>query len=156
MTVRRVLLVVLAALCVLPSASLAATPKTSLIDIEDEVMCVTCNVALNIAESPQAASQRREIQRLVEEGLTKQQVKDRLVEQYGPRVLALPKGDGFEITVYLVPIAVVLGLLAAAAVLLPRWRAARRRAPAGDGLDVATLDEADSARLDAELSAFDR
>ncbi len=92
MTVRRALLLLVTLLFVLPSAASAATPKTSLIDLEDEVMCVSCNVALNIAESPQATSQRREIQRLVDEGLTKAQVKDRLVEQYGPRVLALPRG----------------------------------------------------------------
>ncbi len=56
---------------------------------------------------------------------------------------------------YLVPIAVVLGLLTTAAVLLPRWRRRRRDiTPQDDG--SAPLDDADSARLDAELAAFDR
>ena len=33
----------------------AGPPQASFNDIEDEVMCVTCNVPLNVAESPQAA-----------------------------------------------------------------------------------------------------
>jgi len=158
--VRRTLALLLLLLVALGATALdasAATPRTSLVDIEDEVMCVSCNVPLNIAESPQAQSERREIQRLVDQGLTKDQVKDRLVDQYGNRVLALPKGEGFEITVYLVPIAVVLGLLAAVAVLVPRWRRNRRDADeAGSGDDGDHLSAEDSDRLDAELAAFDR
>jgi cytochrome c-type biogenesis protein CcmH/NrfF len=153
---RRSLLVLLALACVTPAAAFAATPKTSLIDVEDEVMCISCNVALNIAESPQAYAQKQEIQRLIDQGLTKDQVKDRLVEQYGKRVLALPEGDGFELTVYLVPIAVVVALLGTLAVLVPRWR---RRGPDerdGDDADRPALDAHDAARLDAELAAFDR
>jgi len=149
--VRRVLLILAAVACLAPATALGATPRTSLIDVEDEVMCVSCNVALNIAESPQAYAQRQEIQRLVD------QVKDRLVEQYGKRVLALPESEGFDRTVYLVPIAVVVVLLATLAVLVPRWR---RRGPDdtddGRGAAPAPLDARDSARLDAELAAFDR
>jgi len=155
--VRRVLLILAAVACLAPATALGATPRTSLIDVEDEVMCVSCNVALNIAESPQAYAQRQEIQRLVDQGLTKDQVKDRLVEQYGKRVLALPESEGFDRTVYLVPIAVVVVLLATLAVLVPRWR---RRGPDdtddGRGAAPAPLDARDSARLDAELAAFDR
>lgn len=153
---RRTLVLLAALLCLAPAGALGATPKTSLIDVEDEVMCISCNVALNIAESPQAYAQRQEIQRLIDQGLTKDQVKDRLVDQYGKRVLALPEGDGFDITVYLVPIAVVVALLATLAVLVPRWR---RRGP-DDRDDAGTpapeLDAVDTARLDAELAAYDR
>lgn len=152
----RLLILLAATLCLAPATALGATPKTSLIDVEDEVMCISCNVALNIAESPQAYAQRQEIQRLIDQGLTKDEVKDQLVEQYGKRVLALPEGDGFDITVYLVPIAVVVALLATLAVLVPRWR---RRGP--DDRDDAgapppPLDAVDTARLDAELAAYDR
>jgi hypothetical protein len=41
-----------------PAAALAAQPRTTLNDIEDEVMCVVCGVPLNIAESPQADRER--------------------------------------------------------------------------------------------------
>lgn len=154
---RRLLLLTLAVLLAVAAAAGAATPRASLIDIEDEVMCTSCNVALNIAESPQAYAQKEEIQRLVDQGLTKDQIKDRLVEQYGKRVLAKPEGEGFDLAVYLVPLGVLALLLGAVAVLVPRWRRNRAAAaglgPAEAGPELAPKDRE---RLDAELAAFDR
>ncbi|HEV2062807.1 MAG TPA: cytochrome c-type biogenesis protein CcmH, partial [Solirubrobacteraceae bacterium] len=77
--------------CAVPPVALAAEPRTSLPDVEDEVMCVTCNVPLNIAESPQASRQRAFIRRLVDRGLSKDEIKTRLVAEYGEDVLALPE-----------------------------------------------------------------
>jgi cytochrome c-type biogenesis protein CcmH/NrfF len=141
---------------------MAAEPKTSLPDVEDEVMCVSCNVALNIAESPQAYREREFIRALVEQGLTKQQIKDRLVAEYGPNVLAMPKDDsGIGFAAYAVPIAVVLALVAGMALLLPRWRrrgtaatAATAAGPAPGAPDAAS--DAELRRLDADLQRFDR
>ena len=148
------LVAALAALAVLalalPAAATAAEPRTSLPDVEDEVMCVTCNVPLNIAESPQASRQRALIRRLVDDGLTKDQVKARLVDEYGEDVLALPKEEGVGIAVYAVPIAIVLAMLAAALYLVPRWRR-RVPAPAAAG-DAAPVSDAELRRLDEDLA----
>lgn len=134
-----------------PSLALAATSYT---DVEDEVMCVSCNVPLNVAESPQADAQKAELRRLVDSGLNKQEVKDALVDQYGSRVLALPKDDGFGIVVYVVPIAVGLALLGLIALLLPRWR--RRGAHDAPPVASPTVSAADSRRLDADLQRYDQ
>lgn len=142
------LLAVLLTLTV-PATAYAATTYT---DVEDEVMCVSCNVPLNVAESPQAEAQKAELRRLVDKGLSKQEVKDALVEQYGSRVLSLPKDDGFGIVVYIVPIVVVLLLLALVAVLLPRWR---RRGAQTDEPAAPALSAADSRRLEADLRDYD-
>ena len=53
---------------------------------------------------------------------SKQQVKDRLVETYGPNVLAEPKSGGFNTAAYVVPILLVVLLAGGAALLVPRWR----------------------------------
>ena len=50
MTLRSALLTLLAALA-LTSPALAAEPKTTLPDVEDEVMCVECGTVLNISTS---------------------------------------------------------------------------------------------------------
>ena len=68
----------------------AATPRTSLPAIERQVMCVTCKIPLNVAESPQADRERAFIQSLIAEGKSDGQIKRALVGQYGPAVLALP------------------------------------------------------------------
>ncbi len=148
-----VLLVALLTLAA-PSWAAAAQPRASFNDIEDEVMCDTCNVPLNIAESARADQQRREIRALIARGLTKDQIKDELKARYGPAVLALPDDKGFSLAVYLVPIAVVVGLVVTVLLLLPRWRARRREAePAA--AEATELSPADTRRLDQDLARYD-
>jgi cytochrome c-type biogenesis protein CcmH/NrfF len=120
-------------------------------------MCVSCGVPLNIAESPQADRERAEIQRLVDRGFTKQQIKDQLVAEYGPRVLATPKGSGFGLAAYLIPIAIVLGALAALAVVVPRWRDGRGNddRPDDQPPSAPELDPDDARRLDADLARYE-
>jgi cytochrome c-type biogenesis protein CcmH len=139
-------LAAVAALLISPAARAA-----SFNDIEDEVMCVTCNVTLNIAESAQADQERQEIRGLVKQGLSKQQIKARLVDIYGPNVLAEPKGNGFDLFAWLVPIGAALALIALGLILLPRWRRTRGDDDAGDD-DAAPLDPSDAARVDADMA----
>jgi cytochrome c-type biogenesis protein CcmH len=118
-------------------------------------MCVTCKIPLEVAESPQADREREFIQSLINEGQDEAQIKRSLVAQYGPTVLALPRAQGFDLTVYLVPLAVFLALLATIAVLLPRWRRHARTQAGSVVLEAPPLDPAASARLDADLARFD-
>jgi cytochrome c-type biogenesis protein CcmH len=150
----RLLLTLLAAALAVAAPALAAEPRTSLPDVEDEVMCPSCNTALNVAESPQAYRQREFIRQLVAQGLTKEQVKQRLVDEYGQEVLALPEDDGIGLAAYLVPIAVVLALAILLALLLPRWRRrARQPVVAAGGPAVS---DAELRRLDEDLRRRDR
>jgi cytochrome c-type biogenesis protein CcmH/NrfF len=131
-----------------------ASTHTSLPVIERQVMCVTCKIPLDVAQSQQADRERAFIQSLIDVGQTEAQIKRSLVAQYGPTVLALPAAHGFDLTVYLVPLAAFLALLATLAVLLPRWRR-RAREQAARAVDAPQLSSADSARLDADLAKFD-
>jgi cytochrome c-type biogenesis protein CcmH len=150
----RALLATLLALAVLAPAATAAEPRASLTDVEDEVMCLECGTALNVSNSAVADQEREFIAELIAQGKTKQEVKDALVAEYGPRVLAEPADDGFELTAWLVPVLAALGALALVALTARRWRRARP-ASATAGADPA-LDPDDARRLDAELAAFDR
>ena len=154
MTRAPLLALVLCLLALAPAGTaLAAAPQASFPDVEDEVMCDTCNVPLYIAESPRADQLRREIRALIARGETKAQVKATLKARYGPAILALPEKNGFSLAAYLVPILVAAGLLALLIVLLPRWRR-RSREPAEDSPLVA-IDDGDRLRLDDELARFD-
>ncbi len=113
-------------------------------------MCVTCNVPLFIAESPQASRQRSYIRGLIDEGLTKDQIKDRLVAEYGEDVLALPEEEGVGVAAYAVPIATFLALAAVLALLLPRWRRTGRAGPVLAG-GAPAASEAELHRLDEDL-----
>jgi cytochrome c-type biogenesis protein CcmH len=141
------------ALAVLALALTAAAPAASLTDIEDEVMCLECGTALNVSNSRVADQEREFIAELIAQGKTKQEVKDALVAEYGPRVLAEPDDDGFELTAWLVPVLALLAALALVGFTARSWRRAR---PAPDRPAEDGLDPDDARRLDAELAAFDR
>jgi cytochrome c-type biogenesis protein CcmH/NrfF len=146
-----------AALVLAPSSSVAAAtpkPRASLTTIERQVMCVTCKIPLNVAESPQANRERAFIRGLIAQGQSESQIKEALVGQYGPTALALPSSKGFDLAAYLVPLAVVVGLLILLITLLPSWRR-HALAVAGRTPEVPSLDPSDAARLDADLKSFD-
>ena len=149
-------LVLLVALMVAAGAptALAATPRTSVTDVEDEVMCVACGVPLDIAESPQATQERQYIRKLVAQGKTKDEIKAELVAQYGDRVLATPKDEGFGRAAYLVPIALVLIAIAAGVFFVPKWRQ-RQGDDDPDPASGPALTDADARRLDEDLARYE-
>jgi cytochrome c-type biogenesis protein CcmH len=128
--------------------------RPSLPVIERQVMCVTCKIPLNVAESPQADREKAFIQTLIDEGRSESQIKQALVGQYGPTVLGLPAAKGFDLAVYLVPLAVVLLLFGVVLTLLPRWRRAAREQAAAQPRG-SSLEAADAARLESDLARFD-
>jgi cytochrome c-type biogenesis protein CcmH len=153
----RALLAALLALALLvPQPAAAAEPRASLPDIEDEVMCLECGTALNVSTSAVADQEREFIAGLIAEGRTKAEIKDALVAEYGPRVLAEPQDDGFQLTAWIVPVLAALAALALVVLIARRWR--RRDGGAATRADEADpgLDADDARRLDAELAAFDR
>jgi len=134
--------------------ALANAARPSLPVIERQVMCVTCKIPLNVAQSLQADRERAFIREQITAGRDEAAIKQALVGQYGPAVLGLPSTHGFDASAYLVPLAVVFALLALLLTLLPRWRR-HARAQGAAGLTSAPLAEGDAERLEADLARFD-
>jgi cytochrome c-type biogenesis protein CcmH len=145
--------ITLAAWLALPAAA-APQPRASLTQIENDVMCVVCNTPLAVSQSPQADAERRFISDLIARGYTKAQIERALVAQYGPAVLALPPAHGFNLTVYILPAAILLLGAAGLAIVLPRWRRRTRALEVGTGAAASEppLDPADARRLDEDLA----
>ena len=148
--VRFAVLLASAALAAAPSVTVAR-PATSLPDVEDEVMCPVCGTPLNQAQAPQADRERALIRALIAQGRSKEEIKRRLVDEYGPEVLATPRGEGFDVAAYLVPGGVGAAALALLALAALRWR---RRRPAGTDAPQ-PLSPADARRLDEDLARYD-
>jgi len=151
--VRRLLSLTAALLALgLPAAAAAQCPKTTLGDIEDEVMCPVCGTPLSLAtEAPQAQRERELIERLIDRCRSKEQVKSTLAAEFGDDVLALPGDDGFDLTAYLVPGVALLAGGVALGLAAARWR--RRRPAAASG--PAPRSEDSEARLDADIDRYD-
>ena len=141
-----------------PVATAAAqqpAPQTTVDAIEAEVMCPVCGTLLELAESPQARREKVFVAKLVAEGKSKAEVKDALVAQYGPSVLALPKASGFDLSAYLVPIIAIAIAAVALAFSVLRWRrSGRENEPAAGEVAGAPQGE-DAERLEADLSRYD-
>jgi len=141
------------ALAVVPAAALGAEcPRTTLADVEKEVMCPVCGTPLALAtEAPQAERERELIRNLVDDCRSKEEVKARLVAEFGDEVLSLPSGEGFDLAAYLVPgLAVLLGGGAVAVAALG-WRRTR-----GSGDPSASSEPSPSEeRLQADLERYD-
>jgi cytochrome c-type biogenesis protein CcmH len=146
--------VVIAAAILLLSAGPASAqePRATLPDIEDEVMCPICGTLLAQSDSPQADRERALIRKLIARGQDKEQIKDALVAEYGPRVLATPSGHGFDLVAWIVP---GLGILLAAGAIAFTLARLRRRRP-DERQPPPDLDPAYAARLDEDISSYDR
>ncbi|HUA50456.1 MAG TPA: cytochrome c-type biogenesis protein CcmH [Solirubrobacteraceae bacterium] len=158
-TTRRVaqlaLLMASIVLALVPSAWATTKPRASLTDIENDVMCTACHEPLAVANSPEAQSERNYIRGLIAQGLTKPQIERNLVAQYGEAVLGKPPASGVNLTIYILPPALLAVGIAILAVTLPRWRRRTRAAASEPGETPARpLNPADAERLEQELSHF--
>jgi cytochrome c-type biogenesis protein CcmH len=147
--VRRIALLVLAALLFVPTAR-ASERHPTLAELEGEVMCPVCGTTLDQSNSPAAQQIKRLIVARIAAGDTKSEITSRLVSEYGQAILAAPEHKGFGLLAWWLPVA---GILVAAAVIGAgawRWSRAREREP-----DAPQLDPALERRLDDELAHWD-
>ena len=137
------------------ATALAAPP--TLADIEDEVVCPTCKTTLELSDSPAAERMRAFIRGRIAAGDTKEEIKAKLVEEFGPRALAEPRKRGFDLLAWALPLGGIVLAAGAVAAVAWRWRrsgdgpedddpASNGRAPLGTELER---------RLDEELARFD-
>jgi cytochrome c-type biogenesis protein CcmH len=154
-------LIAFAAVLVLASSAAAACkPKTSLLKLENEVMCPVC-AGETLAQSDTAAAQqvKQLIQRRVRACWSEADIKRELAADYGPQILAAPPRQGFDLLAWVLPLAGILGATAVMGVLAWRW--SRRRdeppedLPGPQSLNGRPLDPELERRLDEELARFD-
>jgi len=154
-TVRRAaaVLAALAALALPAAAGAAECPRTTLAEIEAQVMCPVCGTPLALAsEAPQAERQRALIERLIDRCRSEEQIEAVLVAEFGDDVLALPEPEGFDLAAYLVPaLAIVLAALAIA-LAARRWR---RDRPGEPPSGPAGEDRGAAQRLDSDLRRYE-
>lgn len=132
----------------LPSKPAADRP--TLADLEGEVMCPICKTTLDQSSSEAARQIKRYISQLIAAGNSKNEIKDKLVAEYGPQILAAPPKKGFDLLAWLLPIVGLLGGAFVLALLAWRWSRVREPVPPAAGLDPAL-----ERRVDQELARFD-
>jgi cytochrome c-type biogenesis protein CcmH len=155
------LLVILALCLAAASTAWASEERPTQSELERELICPVCTPAtLDQSNAPIAARMKQVIAARIAAGDTKSEIKARLVDQFGPQVLAAPPRSGFNWLAWLLPLA---GLsLGAAVVGVAAWRWSRSREPPAEvELPVEArngrrpLDPALERRLEEELARFE-
>ena len=142
-----VLVVCAAALAAAGSGSASAiAPRQA--DLEAELVCPVCKTTLDQSDSPVAERMKAYIRARIAAGWSAQRIKDSLVAQFGPGVLAKPPKGDFGLLAWLLPLVVLA--IGALVVGLLVWRWSRRRAPPAEPLDPAL-----ERRVDEELARFE-
>ena len=145
---------VLAVFVALAGGASASNERPSLQKLEKEVMCPTCNSTLELSHAPIADRIRAFIVGRIDAGDSEKQIKDKLVAEFGERILAAPTKSGFNLIAWVFPfvgIAVAAGVVL---VVLRRWRRARRLG--GDDEESAPIEPSLDRRIDEELARLDR
>lgn len=146
---RLVAITVALLLALAPAASAESRPSPA--DLEAEIVCPTCKTTLDQSTSPIAMRMKAFIRTRIAAGDSSAEIKQQLVDQFGPAVLAEPPKRGFDLLAWLLPIG---GLVAGAvAVGALAWSWSRRR----DDVEPvpAALDPELERRVDAELARFE-
>jgi cytochrome c-type biogenesis protein CcmH len=148
----RALLVGAAALALAgPAAAACPSPGA----LEGQLICPTCKTTLDQSDAPIARRMKAHIRRRTAECASEQQIKDELVRDFGPAVLAAPPREGFHWLAWLLPLA-GLGVAAAAiSFLVWRWSRTRPEEAAANSNGRLPLDPELERRLDRELARFD-
>jgi cytochrome c-type biogenesis protein CcmH/NrfF len=154
MRLRRIAACLIVLIAVAGSATAAARPYQNWYSTVDQFMCVECHEPLNQVNSPEALSEKATLRGLLKRQLTLGQIKSAMVAQYGEQVLARPPASGFNLTIYILPPAVLVGGLALLAYTLPKWRERSRRSAATRLPGGKPLESEDAERLDDELGNF--
>jgi cytochrome c-type biogenesis protein CcmH len=143
------LLVVLFALA---ATGVAAAQPPNAADLETEIVCPVCETTLDQSTAPIAERMKTFIRVRIAAGDSEGEIKDALVAEFGPDVLAEPPGGGFGLLAWLLPLAALAAGLVAVAILLRRWT---RRAPPDEVAESDQLDPSLERLVDEELARFD-
>ena len=132
------------------SATAASPPRQA--DLEAEIVCPTCHTTLDQSSSPIATRMKAFIRARIAAGDTSAQIKAKLVDQFGPAVLAEPPKRGFDLLAWLLPLAALaLGIVVVGALA---WTWSRRR-DSRPGEREPDLDPDLERRVDEELARYE-
>ena len=128
-------------------------------EVQANLMCQCgCTMVLATCECGTAEQMRSEIVGMIDKGQTKDDILNYYVGKYGEKVLAAPVAQGFNLSAYITPFAVILLGAGVITLIARQWVIRTRSAIAQPVLatstTIASPDEL-RARLENELRAYE-
>jgi cytochrome c-type biogenesis protein CcmH len=139
------------AVALLAGVGAARAQPPNAADLEAELVCPVCETTLDQSNAPVAERMKAYIRARIAAGDSAQDIRDALVAEFGPGVIARPPEGGFGLLAWLLPLGAVLVGIVVLAALVRSW--SRRRTPSDT--EAEPLDPALERRVDEELARFD-
>ncbi|MDC3425775.1 cytochrome c-type biogenesis protein CcmH [Aquibacillus sp. 3ASR75-11] len=143
-------------LTLVPRIGLAAEDKVSVtrrevLNVAKEIHPPGCldSMTADYCNLSTAYETRSEIRGLLEQGMSKNEVIDTLVQKYGDRILASPSTEGFNLIPWIAPgISVVLG---AALVIFIIYQWSKKKPQESEDYSEPTITDEDKMKINEEL-----
>lgn len=120
-------------------------------EIEDNLIAPCCwSQPVSQHYSPKADEIRTEVRAMVAEGKNRDEILNHYVAQYGERILAAPRAEGFNILAYVLPWAALIFGAWLLIVLIKKLRA-----PASSPSQVDLPDARYASRIEKEMKEFE-
>jgi cytochrome c-type biogenesis protein CcmH len=124
--------------------------------IEELVIAPCCwTQQVSVHQSAAADEMRAQIRAWLAAGKSEDQILDAFVAQYGERILAVPRARGYKLTLFVLPVVLLVGTGLLLAVLVKRMARARTLAAVAPGGPLAGPADRYDERLDDELRDLD-
>jgi cytochrome c-type biogenesis protein CcmH/NrfF len=106
-----------------PGAGAGGSLDTRVMAVGATVRCPICPepISVNDVQNTQALQMRQFIRSQLQQGLSADQVRQELVDRYGAKILLAPPQRGFDLLVWIVPLAVVSVCGVVLALAVRRW-----------------------------------
>ncbi len=122
-------------------------------EISANLMCQCgCTMVLNTCECGTAEQMRGEIKAMLDQGKTKDDILKFYIGKYGDKVLSAPKAEGFNLSAYITPFAVILASALAIGLIVRQWVLRTKAAPTEPALAPTSLVPATTEDLRAQLT----
>lgn len=144
----RLVALALALGALVPGVAIAAPPNAA--DLEAELVCPVCETTLDQSTAPVAERMKTFIRVRIAAGDSEGEIKDALVAEFGPGVIAEPPDGGFGLLAWVLPLAAAGAGIVVVARLVRRWS---RRGPAEPAEPA--LDPELERLVDDELARYD-
>lgn len=151
----------------LGASSAGASASVSTKEIEESLTCQCgCGLTVHSCNHLQCGSGiplKQEVQTLVSQGLSQDEILLHFRDKYGEKILSSPTTEGFNLTAWILPFVVVAAGAVAVVASLRHWarqtQSSDSREPSRGGEPAGPktqLSESDRRRLDAELAKSER
>ncbi len=131
----------------------AFSQVTTVSEVEKYLMCTCgCTMPLYTCECQKSEEMRANIQQMIKNGQTREQIIEAYVAKYGEKILSAPTREGFNLLAWVMPFLAVIVVGSILMTAVKRWS---RNSASVQGASTPPLEKKYQERLEEELAKLE-